>query len=61
MSDLTVGEWIPMQAIKLEVSEKDLEIIVRALAGQPYGLVAPLMAKLHEQHTSQKQDKEGSQ
>lgn len=33
----------------LEFNENDLRIIDQALASQPYGLVAPLIAKINEQ------------
>jgi hypothetical protein len=45
--------WTPMPTITFEVTEQELQIIARALAGQPYGVVAHLIAKLQEQHKAQ--------
>lgn len=42
-----------MPTITFEVTEQELQIIARALAGQPYGVVAHLIAKLQEQHKAQ--------
>lgn len=47
--------WTPMPTITFEVTEQELQIIARSLAGQPYGVVAPLIAKLQEQHEAQVQ------
>jgi len=41
------------KTFKIELSEQDIQIIVKSLSQQPYAIVAELIAKLHSQIQSQ--------